>query len=62
MKKSTAYLLTILDPLLQHINHILEFFVLLTLQLQFIVPQLLGELFVTIFSAKIFLSKKKFTK
>ena len=62
MKKGTAYLLTILDPLLQHINHILEFFVLLTLQLQFIVPQLLGQLFVTIFSAKIFLSKKKFAK
>ena len=62
MKKGTAYLLTILDPLLEQINKILEFFVLLTLQLQFIVPQLLGQLFVTIFSAKIFLSKKKFAK
>ena len=62
MKKSTAYLLIILDPVLDQINRILEFFVLLTLQLQFIIPQLLGELFVTFFSTKMFLSKKKFTK
>jgi hypothetical protein len=60
MSKITAYLLTIIDPVLDNINSILEFFVLLTLQLQFFIPQVLGELFITILSTRAFLSKKKF--
>ena len=62
MGKRTAYIITILDPLLGLINKTLEIFVLLTFQLQFIIPQLLGELFVTIFSTRMFLSKKQFSK
>ena len=62
MNKITAYLITIIDPVLDSINKILELFVLLTLQLQFIIPQILGELFITVISARAFLSKKKFTK
>ena len=62
MKKNIAYTLIILDPILKIINKNLEIFVLLTFQLQFIIPQLLGELFVIIFSSRIFLSKKQFTK
>lgn len=62
MKKGTAYLITILDPVLDLINKTLEIFVLLTLQLQFIIPQLLGQLFVTILSTRAFLSKKTFIK
>ena len=61
MSKISAYLLTIADPLLESINRILELFVLLTLQLQFLIPQILGELFITIISTRAFLSKKKFT-
>ena len=60
MSKITAYLLTIIDPVLDNINKILELFVLLTLQLQFLIPQVLGELFITILSTRAFLSKKKF--
>ena len=56
--KNTAYILSNLSPVIQSINRILEIFVLLTMQLQFIIPQLLGEIFATIFSAQSFLSKK----
>jgi hypothetical protein len=62
MTKQSAYSLTFLDPLFGSINKILELFVLLTLQLQFIIPQILGELFVTSWSMRNFLSKKKFKK
>ena len=63
MTKNTSYLLSNLDPVISTINNTLEFFVLLTLQLQFIIPQLLGEVFVTIFATRSFLSKKqKFSK
>lgn len=60
MCKITAYLLTIADPVLYSINRVLELFVLLTLQLQFFIPQIIGELFITIISTRAFLSKKKF--
>jgi hypothetical protein len=56
--KQTAYFLTILDPFLSHINGILSLFVTLTLQLQFIIPQIIAELLVTVFSSHAFLSKK----
>ena len=59
ISRSTAQLLTTLDPIISSINRILELFVTLTLQLQFIIPQILGEIFVTILSARSFLSKKK---
>lgn len=59
VSKSTAELLTTLDPIISSINRILELFVTLTLQLQFIIPQILGEIFVTVVSARCFLSKKK---
>jgi len=62
IKKRTAYILTIIDPILELINKTLGLFVLLTFQLQFIVPQLFGELFVTLFSSKRFFSKKQFIK
>ena len=57
--KNTAYFLSNLNPIISSINRILEFFVLLTLQLQFIIPQILGELFITIFATRSFLSKKQ---
>ena len=60
MKKGIAYAVLIIDPILETINDTLGFFVLLTLQLQFIIPQLIGHVFVTIFSTKSFLSKKSF--
>ena len=57
--KGWAYLMANLDPLLGWINGILGFFVTLTLQLQFIIPQALGEMMVTLLSTNNFLSKKK---
>ena len=57
--KNTAYFLANLDPIISSINKTLEVFILLTLQLQFIVPQLLGELIVTLFTTNTFLSQKK---
>ena len=58
MSKHHAYFFTILDPIINSINGILSLFITLTLQLQFIIPQILGEVLVTIFSTKAFLSKK----
>ena len=58
ISKQSAYFLTILDPVLSSINGILSLFVTLTLQLQFIIPQILGEVLITIFSTHAFLSKK----
>ena len=53
-----TFLITI-DPIVSSINRILEFFVTLTLQLQFLVPQLLGEIVATIFTSREYLSKKQ---
>jgi len=57
--KGWSYLMANVDPLLGWINGILGFFVTLTLQLQFIIPQALGEILITILSTNNFLSKKK---
>lgn len=57
--KNTAHILVSLDPIISNINSILELFLTLTLQLQFLLPQILGDIFASIVVSKSFLSKKK---
>ena len=59
MKHDLANLLITLDPIVSSINRILELFVTLTLQLQFLIPQLLGDIVATIFTSREYLSKKQ---
>jgi len=54
-----AMTLTTMNPLITGINGVLEFFVTLTMQLQFIFPQILGQVLTTIITTRSFLSKKK---
>ena len=59
MNKNLANILITLDPIISSINRILELFVTLTLQLQFLIPQLLGDIIATILTSREYLSKKK---
>lgn len=59
MSETLANVLITLDPIVSSINRILELFVTLTLQFQFLVPQLLGDIIATIFTSREFLSKKQ---
>jgi hypothetical protein len=59
IKRNIATFLITIDPIVSSINRILEFFVTLTLQLQFLIPQLLGEIVATIFTSREYLSKKQ---
>ena len=59
ISKKTAKIMLILSPIVSNINHILELFLTLTLQLQFILPQLLGDIVASILVSLSFLSKKK---
>ena len=57
--KFMTYFLIILDPLITNINSILDLFITLTLQFQFIIPQIIAEVLMTAITAKTFISKKK---
>ena len=59
IKKTIAYIMIFLDPLISNINNILELFLTLTLQLQFLIPQLLGDLVASILVSHAYLKKKK---
>jgi len=59
MKESTAHTLVTLDPIVSNINNILELFLTLTLQLQFLIPQILGDIIGSVLVAKSYLIKKK---
>ena len=54
-----AYTMAYVDPILGWMNGTLGFMVIMTLQLQFIIPQMLGEILVTFLTSSHFLSKKK---
>jgi len=63
INKKIAYILITLDPIVSSINRILELFVTLTLQLQFLIPQLLGDIIATVLTSRSYLSEKtKFKK
>jgi len=59
-KKIWSYVIAIGDPFLGWLNGILGFQVLMTGQLQFIVPQMLGEIFVIIITTYARLNTKTF--
>ena len=59
ISKKTAEFMLVLSPIVSNINHILDLFLTLTLQLQFILPQLLGDIAASILVSFSFLSKKK---
>ena len=59
MNRKIAYTLISLDPIISNINSILELFLTLTLQLQFLIPQILGDIIASILVSRSFLSKKK---
>lgn len=58
INKKIAYILITLDPIVSSINGILELFVTLTLQFQFLIPQLLGDIIATILTSRSYLSEK----
>lgn len=58
IKKSIVYLMITLDPIISNINSILELFLTLTLQLQFLIPQMLGEFIASILVSRAYLKKK----
>lgn len=62
MNKKVAYTLITLDPIISNVNSILELFLTLTLQLQFLIPQILGDIIASILVSRSFLSKKKVLK
>ena len=59
VKKTIAYIMIFLDPIISNINNILELFLTLTLQLQFLIPQMLGNLVASIMVSHAYLKKKK---
>lgn len=59
MNRKIAYTLISIDPIISNINSILELFLTLTLQLQFLIPQLLGDLVASILVSHAYLKKKK---
>jgi hypothetical protein len=59
MNRKIAYTLISIDPIISNINSILELFLTLTLQLQFLIPQILGDILASIIVSRSFLSKKK---
>lgn len=60
LTKPVAYFIALADPLLSWINSIFLFFITLTMQLQFILPQFLGELLVNSVAVRAYLSEKTF--
>ena len=60
LSKNWAYIITIGDPLLRWINGILGFFITMTLQLQFIIPQVIAEIIVIVFSSYFYIEEKNF--
>ena len=59
VKKGIAYLMIIIDPIMSNINSILELFLTLTLQLQFLIPQMLGDFVASVIVSQAYLKKKK---
>ena len=59
VKKSFAYIMITLDPIISNINSILELFLTLTLQLQFLIPQILGDFIASILVSRAYLKKKQ---
>jgi len=62
LKKWLSHLLVIIAPIVYNINGILELFITLTLQLQFLLPQLLGNIIASIYISNSYLATKKFKK
>ena len=60
-KKWTSVIITV-DPLLWWILHIINFFITLTMRLQFLIPQFIGGMVVSIPYALMKISEKKFKK
>ena len=48
-----------IDPIMSNINSILELFLTLTLQLQFLIPQMLGDFVASVMVSQAYLKKKK---
>tara|TARA_A100001011_G_scaffold394953_1_gene488587 strand:- start:1818 stop:2321 length:504 start_codon:yes stop_codon:yes gene_type:complete len=59
ISKKTAKIMLLISPIASNINHLLELFLTLTLQLQFILPQLLGDILASILVSLSFLNKKR---
>ena len=59
VSKKDAKLMTIVSPLVIGINNVIEIFILLTKQLQYILPQILGDVIVSVITAHKFINKKK---
>ena len=58
-KKLFAYIMITLDPIISNINNILELFLTLTLQLQFLIPQVLGDFVASVLVSRAYLKKKQ---
>ena len=59
INKTLANIMIILDPLVTNISSILGLFLTLTLQLQFLVPQMLGRFIASVLVSRAYLKNKK---
>ena len=59
VSKNDAKLMTILSPIITGINDIVGIFILLTKQFQYIFPQILGEVAVSILTSHKYIDKRK---
>ena len=59
VSKNDAKLMTILSPIITGINDIVGIFILLTKQFQYIFPQILGDVAVSILTSHKYIDKKK---
>ena len=59
VSKKQAKLMTIIAPIVTGINDIVGIFILLTQELQYILPQILGEVIVSVITSHKYINKKK---
>ena len=59
VSKKDAKIMTIISPLVTGVNDIVGIFILLTKQLQYILPQILGDVIVSVITAHKYINKKK---
>lgn len=58
VSKNEAKLMTVLSPVITGVNEIVGIFILLTKQIQYILPQILGDIFVSILTSHRYIDKK----
>ena len=59
VSKKDAKIMTFISPIVTGVNDIVGIFILLTKQFQYIIPQIFGDVIVSVFTAHKYINKKK---